>query len=188
MVKRMYLLKKVNREKKKIRAYNPQLVSGFTLIELIVSFSIFVVLVALTTATFAQTLRTQRIVSNLSVSMNEVAFVTEQIAREIRTGTDFNNIDSEESIRFTNAKNEQVSYKRIGSSIARCVGSCEADLDYQVLTSPGVKINALKFILKGNGRADGAPRITIVTAVIGPNDIKVNLETTISARVIEGDT
>ena len=161
---------------------------GFTLIELIVSFSIFIVLITLTTATFAQTLKTQQIVGGLSVSMNEVSFVTEQMAREIRTGTDFKNIAGEETIQFTNAKGEKANYKKISNGIARCVGECGADLDYKLLTSPDVKISALKFILRGNSRADGAARVTIITAVAGPKDINVNLETTISARVIEGDS
>ncbi|MEX2033512.1 MAG: type II secretion system protein [Candidatus Colwellbacteria bacterium] len=165
---------------------------GFTLIELIVSFSIFIVLITLTTATFVQTLKTQQIVGGLSASMNEVSFVTEQMAREMRTGTDFKNIAGEETIQFTNANSELVSYKKVNNGandgIARCVGACEADQDYQLLTSPEVKINVLKFILMGNGRDDGAPRITIVTAVQGPKDINVNLETTVSARNIDNET
>lgn len=162
--------------------------SGFTLIELVISLSIFIVLITLTTTTFVQSLRTQRLVGDLSVAMNEVSFVTEQAAREIRTGTDFKNIAGEETIRFTNAKGETVSYKKINNGIARCVGVCDADLDYKLLTSPGVKIDILKFILKGNGKADGAPRATIVISVAGPSGINVNLETTISARVIEGES
>src|SRR3989344_4766166 len=115
---------------------------GFTLIELIVSFSIFIVLITLTTATFAQTLKTQQVVGGLSASMNEVSFVTEQMAREMRTGTDFKNIADEETIQFTNANSELVSYKKVNNGvnggIARCAGTCEADQDYQLLTSPEV--------------------------------------------------
>ena len=85
-----------------------------------------------------------------------------------------------------------VSYKKVNNGvnggIARCAGTCEADQDYQLLTSPEVKISVLKFILMGNGRDDGAPRITIVTAVAGPKDINVNLETTVSARNIDNET
>lgn len=163
---------------------------GFTLMELVVSFSIFIILVSLTTVTFAQTLKTQRIVSNLSVSMNNVSFVSEQMAREIRTGTEFNDADGEVlTLRFTNAKNEKVSYKKINNGIGRCIGDCNTDSDYKTLTSPSIKINNLKFVLKGTKRGDNfAPRITILTGVAGPRDINVNLQITISARVIEGDS
>lgn len=164
-------------------------VEGFTLIELIVSFTIFIALISLTALTFTQTLKTQRVVSDLSVSMSNVAFVTEQMAREIRTGTDFENIADEGTIRFTNANNEQVSYKKIGDGIGRCVGGCDADRDYKVLTSPDVKMDRLKFILKGTERGDNlASRITIIAGVVGPKGINVPLETTISARIIEGDS
>src|SRR3972149_4343197 len=166
---------------------------GFTLIELIVSFTIFIALISLTTLTFTQTLQIRRVVSDLSASMNNIAFVTEQMAREIRTGTDFKNIADEGTIRFTNANNEQVSYKKVNNGvndgIGRCVESCDADRDYKVLTSPDVKIDNLKFILKGTERGEGfAPRITIITAVAGPKGISVPLQTTISARVIDVDS
>ena len=173
--------------KQESRSMNKE--GGFTLIELIVSFTIFIALISLTTLTFTQTLQTRRVVSDLSASMNNIAFVTEQMAREIRTGTDFKNIADEGTIRFTNANNEQVSYKKINKGIGRCVESCDADRDYKVLTSPDVKIDNLKFILKGTERGDGfAPRITIITAVAGPKGISVPLQTTISARVIDVDS
>jgi len=177
--------------KQESRSMNKE--GGFTLIELIVSFTIFIALISLTTLTFTQTLQTRRVVSDLSASMNNIAFVTEQMAREIRTGTDFKNIADEGTIRFTNANNEQVSYKKVNNGvndgIGRCVESCDADRDYKVLTSPDVKIDNLKFILKGTERGDGfAPRITIITAVAGPKGISVPLQTTISARVIDVDS
>ncbi|MDP3991572.1 MAG: type II secretion system protein [Candidatus Colwellbacteria bacterium] len=163
---------------------------GFTLIELVVSFTIFISLISLTTLTFAQTLQTRRVISDLNASMNSIAFVTEQMVREIRTGTDFKNFAGEETIRFTNANDEKVSYKKINGGIGRCVGgSCNVDLVYKALTSPDVKIDKLKFILRGTERGDGfAPRITIITGVAGPKGINVPLQTTISARVIEEDS
>ena len=173
--------------KKESRSINKE--RGFTLIELVVSFTIFIALISFTTLTFTQTLRTGRVISDLNASMNSIAFVTEQMMREIRTGTDFKNFAGEETIQFTNANNEQVSYKKINGGIGRCVGNCNTDLVYKALTSPDVKIDKLKFILRGTRRGDGsAPRITIVTAVAGPKGINIPLQTTISARVIEEDS
>ena len=174
---------------------------GFTLIELVVSFTIFISLISLTTLTFAQTLQTRRVISDLNASMNSIAFVTEQMVREVRTGTDFESSADKETIRFINANDERVSYKKIDvldssgkkiSGIGRCVelvrGSCNVDLVYKALTSPDVKIDKLKFILRGAERGDNsAPRITIITGVAGPKGINVPLQTTISARVIEED-
>lgn len=163
---------------------------GFTLIELIISFSIFVILVSLAAAIFTQTLRTQKVVGDLSVAMNNVSFATEQMAREIRTGIQFSDVSGEvEVIQFTNARDERVSYKKLGNGIGRCVGDCTADINYELITSPEAQIKTLRFILNGSQRGDGAaPRITIITSVAGPKGIDVNLQTTISARVIEGES
>lgn len=161
---------------------------GFTLIELIVSFSIFVVLITLTTGTFIQALKTQGVVSGLSASMNEVSFVTEQMTREIRTGTNFSNVDSEKkTIRFINANREQVFYRYIDKRIERCSlpAGTTGECIYKALTSPSVKIANLRFRLENTRPAEGAPRITIVTSVAGPKDININLQTTVSARNID---
>lgn len=164
--------------------------NGFTLIELIVSFSVFVVLITLTTGTFIQALKTQRVVSGLSASLNDVSFVTEQMAREIRTGTNFGNADSEQkSLRFINANKEQIIYrfKEVGKRIERCRLPAGAPEECNDLTSPEVKINRLNFILQGNRPGEGAPRITIITSVTDPEGIgiNVNLQTTVSARNID---
>src|SRR3989344_6583611 len=120
---------------------------GFTLIELIISFSVFVILVSLATIIFTQTLRTQKVVGDVNVAMNNVSFVTEQMAREMRTGTEFNEEAGEVVvIQFTNALGERVSYKKLDSSIGRCVGDCDTDNDYGAITSPEAKIKTLKFI------------------------------------------
>lgn len=165
---------------------------GFTLIELIVSFSVFVILVSLVAIIFTQTLRTQKVVSDLNIAMNNVSFATEQMAREMRTGTKFNDVSGEvEVIQFTNAKDERVSYKKLKDGlkegIGRCVGDCSAGTGYELITSPEAKIKNLKFILrlKDEEGKKTAPRITIITSVAGPKGIDINLQTTISGRIIE---
>lgn len=163
---------------------------GFTLIELIISFSVFVILVSLAAIIFTQTLRTQKVITDLNVAMNNVSFVTEQMAREIRTGTEFTDTSGEvELLQFTNAEGERVSYKKLDKSIGRCVGDCGTDADYSPITSPEAQIKNLKFILRGTERGDNAaPRITIITSVAGPKAIDINLQTTISGRVIEDES
>lgn len=164
---------------------------GFTLVELIISFSVFVILVSLVAIIFTQTLRTQKVVSDLNVAMNNVSFVTEQMAREIRTGTEFNEETGDVlTIQFTNALGERVSYKKLDKSIGRCVGGCNADGNFSPITSPEAQIKNLKFILrlKDEEGKKTAPRITIITSIAGPKGIDINLQTTISSRVIEGES
>ncbi len=158
---------------------------GFTLIELLVAMSLFLILVAVATGTFIQTLRAQRIITELTAANDNATQVIEQMAREIRTG--FNFADSTKTVlRFVNYRSEQVSYKLIGGSVFRCVGDCNADVDFSPITAPEVKVAKFEFIYSGISLTDRLPpRITIILSILGPRDIKVNLQTTVSSRVIE---
>jgi len=153
---------------------------GFTIIELIVSTGLFVVLVALASGSFIQALRTQRIVTSLSISMNDASFVIEQIAREVRVG--FNFSGGGNTLSFNDSVGNLVSYKLSGTSIERCEGGCSGN----IITSPDVKIDNLEFIVQGNASGDGEPpRVTILLSVIGEKDIRVHLQTTISSRILD---
>lgn len=161
--------------------------SGFTLIELVVSAGLFLILVGLAAGTFVNTLRAQRAVVGLTEDMNNAAFVIEQIAREVRVGFDFESAASD-TLTFTNADGDDVSYGLIAvdgtTGIGRCVGTgCG---NYDPLTSPGVEIERLEFVLRGAERGDGfPPRVTILVTVRGEKDIRVNLQTTISSRILD---
>jgi len=157
---------------------------GATIIELIISAGLFVILISLASTSFIQALRTQRIVTKLSASMNDVAFVTEKIAREVRVG--FSISGGGGSMDFINPDGDRIHYKFIGSGIGRCVNACASDGTYKLLTSPDVEIDNLEFILQGTSSGDGEPpRVTIVTSIITENQIRINLQTTISSRILD---
>lgn len=159
--------------------------SGFTIVELLVAMSLFLILVAVATGTFVQTLKTQRVITELTAANDNATQAVEQMAREIRTGFGF--IDSTEGLlKFTNYRNESVSYKLIGNSISKCTGDCQDDTDFRAMTAPEVKVERLKFIISGKEFTDDFPtRVTLVLTVAGPKDVKVNLQTTVSSRIIE---
>lgn len=152
---------------------------GFTMIELLVSTGLFVVLISIASGAFIQALRTQRIVTNLSISMNDASFVMEQISREVRVGFNFNGGGS--AFNFTNPKGKSISYSLVGNGIKRCEsGGCK------IITSPDVKIDNLSFILQGNKPGDLLPpRVTILMSVVSEKEIKVHLQTTISSRILD---
>lgn len=168
---------------------------GFTLVELLISSGLFVVLVGLAAGVFIQTLRTQRIVANLSATMNDAAFVIEEMAREIRTGSAFNDTSGEvEMLQLVNDDGDEVSYKLIiysfeGQSvkgIGRCVGDCPSDSSYQIMTSPKVGVDNLVFILSGTQAGDDfPPRVTIILTVAAEKGITTNLQTTVSSRILD---
>ena len=153
---------------------------GFTLIELLIASGVFIILVSLASGAFIQTLRTQRVVTNLSASMNNVSFTMEQIAREVRTGFSFNTVGDSE-LNFTNSSAESVSYEVVEGGIQRC-----ADGNCKILTAPDVNIDKMEFILQGASSGDNEPpRVTILFSVVGEKDIRVNMQTTISSRILD---
>ncbi len=169
--------------------------SGFTLVELLVSSSLFVILIALATGTFIQALRAQRFVTNFSVSMDNAALSIEQMAREIRLGFSFNASGEIDTLNFINSTGDTVNYRRIvydggkAAGVGRCIGSaavCSQDSDYEPITSPDVNVSNLKFILMGAQSGDGLPpRITILLSVTGEKSVNINLQTTVSSRILD---
>ncbi len=163
---------------------------GFTLIEFIVASAIFLLLVSIASSIFIQALRTQRLISNFSTAINNASFSVETIAREIRTGSDFDGNGEIAVLSFTNAQGEKVFYKMVNGVVARCSTAtpdgCTFDSDFKLITDPEIKINTLKFILTGTPQGDNLQsRVTILIGVQGEKELQVNLQTTISSRVPE---
>lgn len=158
---------------------------GFTLIELIIASSLFVVLISVASGAFINTLRTQRIIMNLSESMNNTSFTIEQIAREVRVGFQFEG--GGDTLEFTNSSGDLVKYTLVSlDSNTKGIERSENGGVGETITSPDVNIDNLEFILQGEEAGDGEPpRITILISVKSEKDIKVNLQTTISSRVLD---
>ena len=179
---------------------------GFTLLELLVASSLFIIIVTLASATFVRSLRSQREFIALTLAYANVTQAIEQIAREARTGYTFQGVGETGELNFTNYRDIAVSYKLLtrvynGKAIkliGRCdktpVNICLDDTseydspldDYKYLTDPNVTITDLKFILRGTDEGDNeAPRITIVVKAVGPKDISIAFETSVAARIID---
>lgn len=177
----------------KYQILNTKYRRGFTVVELMVSMGLFVILAALASGTFIQTLRTQRMITDLSAANDNATQTLERIAREIRTGFIFST-PSEDVLKFINYEGNAVTYKLINNgkphgSIGKCVGDtgCDADGGFKLITPPEVKIQKLKFRLKGDVKDSLAPRVTILLEVSSVNNIKTNLQTTVSARTLISD-
>ncbi len=152
--------------------------NGFTLVELLVAMSLFVVVVALASGIFIQALRTQRATVALIAANNNASLAIEQMMREIRTGKNFTvegvNSGEGQSLDFQNARQEAVNYSLTNKSIAR---------NNNALTAENILVENLKF----NLLAGLPPRITIVLqisalGVPAPGSF-INLQTTVSPRV-----
>ena len=156
--------------------------SGFTIVELLVAITLFLVITAIGSGTFIQSLRTQRGVTSLIAANSNASLAMEQIAREMRTGQNFSLIGEE--LSFVNAKSQSVIYRLKNEAIERIVNG-----ESGLITASNVKIFRLNFILAGENPTDGLPtKITIVLGIgaSGAADAKINLQTTVSSRILEG--
>ncbi len=166
---------------------------GFTVIELMVAMSMFVVLIGVATGTFLETLRVQRIVTELSAANSNATQAIEQISREIRTGYSFEQSTPPDILKFINYKNETILYKMENADKIACgqttgvVGcllrSNDGGSTWNAITAPEVKVKRFNvYVVTG---ANVMSRVTVVISIAGPKNIDVDLQTTISSRVIE---
>ena len=163
---------------------------GFTLVELIVAVGLFSVVTSIAVGGFVSALRTQRQTVGLISANSNASLLMEQMAREIRTGYDFcvngENCFSSSQLSFKNAHGESVSYRLQGGAVERSVGG-----NFSPLTSGNVSIRYLSFVVSGNQSNDAlTPRVTISMGVsskeLGVAGSAINLQTTVSARVLDG--
>jgi prepilin-type N-terminal cleavage/methylation domain-containing protein len=150
---------------------------GFTVIELMVSMSMFLILIGVATGTFLETLRTQKIITELSAANNNATQAVEQISREIRTGYNFDQSAPPNILSFVNYKNEIVTYKLENNSIVRSNSGNAGN----TITAQEVKVKRFNvYVITG---ANIMSRVTIIMSIEGPKNIDVNLQTTVSSRV-----
>ncbi len=166
---------------------------GFTLVELLVAMTLFLVLIGIATGGFIRVLRTQRAIVELMAVNDNTVLTLEQMAREIRTGYHFAKI-SETELQFVNANNQVVRYRLRDDAIERASKNETAGLieeaDYKKITADNVKIINFTVSLLGNNAGDGyPPRITIGLSVTGKSkyleNISTNIQITISARMLD---
>jgi len=177
---------------------------GYLLIELLISITVFSIIVVIAVGSFVNVLRTQRQVAALSAAESNLGVVMEGMAREIRTGylfcTDADGVTLDSAcgcavfgsekvcsaLKFIDAEGDNVEYSLNASSVLEKSVNGTA----QEVTGNDVKIQYFNAILFGNSPTDHwNPRVTL-TVGIHPNDASLlgnvlNLETTVSARQID---
>ncbi len=176
---------------KKIFLKNNQ---GFTIIEMLVATTLFLIVISITTSIFMINIRTQRYLLASVNASEEISYALEMMGREIRMGTNFSAIP-EDTLQFTNNKGQVIvyrfnSYGDIAASdyeswIERSIGG----QNYQKLTSPDLRVLNLKFLVQGNQPEDQQQtRVTImlkIASYAGKQELETNLQTTVSSRQLE---
>lgn len=171
---------------------------GFTIIEILVTITIFSVAVVGFLGLFSSAFRYQRESLDVSYLLNNGSFLTEYISRALRVaqkelnnppdclssrGLNYEVIQAGEGIRFINyqgdcqefyLENNKLKVKKLGSS--------------QSLTPSDLRVENLKFEVSGESQDDFLqPRVTFVLELktTGESSKIFNLQTTVSQRDLD---
>ena len=160
--------------------------AGFTLVELLVAMTLFIVVIGISAGSFIQILRSQRMIVSLISANNNAVLTLEEMTREVRTGRDFREEGGDFS--FVNSRSENVIYHRnpADSSLEKSVNAG----DFKKLTAVDVRVTRFSFsIFQGDSGSPFPPRITMLVAVGAaglPFETPViNLQMSVSARNFE---
>jgi len=162
---------------------------AFTVIELLVAMGLFIILMGIAAGSFVKAMRTQRAIVALMAANDNASLTLEQMAREVRTGSDFIKL-SDTELQFTDAYGVKVFYKFQNEAIERGTTDINSVTTYRKITADNVKINNFKIELFGQDADDGyPPRITISISATGTNssieNVSTNIQTTISSRILD---
>lgn len=158
---------------------------GFTVIELSVAMTLFVIVLGVTSSIFIRSLRSQRAIVDLIAINDNMSLTLEQLAREVRLGTCFDDNAPTEELRFRNTYGQDVVYGLQNQAIQRSVGPST-----QIITGENVKISRLNFILSMSPSGTDGRTMAKVTVVLGIGSASpqlegflTNIQTTISSRI-----
>ena len=162
---------------------------GFSIIELIVAISLFVIVISISVSIFLRTLRTQKTALLLIEANNNLSLTIEEMSREIRESTDFKSTDFNgpkdifrSNIEFTDTMTgEFIKYDFINGAIFKTVNGVQQQLTSNAITITDFKI---KLIQPAN-----FPSRVLVSITASPNsDVLTNytdnIQTTVSSRMI----
>ncbi len=174
---------------------------GFTLVELIVAMSLFIIGIVIIIGTFVRALRTERVITHLMSVNSNTSLVLEQMAREMRTGYSFVVVAGPNSscalgggeLAFTNAKGNSITYKMQGTEIDRqecALADCSRS-SFSPLTAGDISVSQACFLNTQPDPTRDPWRITVTLRTGSLNaDLSsnlINLQTTIASRVMPSD-
>jgi type II secretory pathway pseudopilin PulG len=175
--------------------------AGFTMIEVLVAFTLFLVVVGATSGVFLAAVRSQRNSTAFLNAQNNLRFVLESTSREIRTGRDFQILKTDgpslrggmgqgengDVLSFTNQNGDSVRYRLQAGKLEK---SSDSGVSFSALTAENVTVASFRFYLAGAAPADELqPRITLSVKVrsrVGTQEQEVLVQTTVTQREIDG--
>ena len=183
--------------------YNPQPNLGFTLVEMLVSISVFLVVMLVAASSLLSIIDGNNKAQSLKSAINNLNFALEDIEKNIRIGTDYNwGVDycpsgKDDCIGFTSYKdsasdgNDFIVYRFNDKSIERCVKPnstytiSDCSTSYIKITAPEVYIDYLGFYPSSPSGVEKQRVLIVIGGFAGTKErikTKFNLQTTVSQR------
>ncbi|MEI6478988.1 MAG: type II secretion system protein [bacterium] len=163
-------------------------ISGFTLIEVMVSVSIFAIVVLVSMTAVLSIVDANKKAQSLDDVINNMNFTVESMVRDLRTGYAYNcggvcNAGSAvNSITFTSSISScQVTYSLSGTTIYKN----ECGRGNQALTSSNISVNQFNLYVLNPSGGTGQPLILMIlraTGKVGKQSTEFDLQTLISQR------
>jgi len=184
---------------------------GFSLVEVLVSISIFAIVVTISVGTLIVLIDANAKAQSVQAGVNNVAFVLDSMVRDIRTGyayqcggilsfstdtivprdcssgaTAFAFTESGDSLTAGKGSN-RIGFRLANEAIERRLG---LNGSWQVVTAPDVRITALKFVVTGTSLSDNtSPLVTVfITGEAGDivgTDSTFSLQTTVTQQSLD---
>jgi len=153
-------------------------IKGFTLVELVVALGIFATVITVAASILLHSLRSLRHVAHQAGAMDNISLAMEQMAREVRMGSNITPADRGGSLlnnfSFINHEERVITYSFCGTRMCR---------NEQYITMSNIIIRG--GFLINNFDGDKTPRITMTARA---EDVRGNIlglvQTTVSARLI----
>lgn len=180
--------------------------TGFTLVEMIVSVTIFSVVMLIGVGSLLSMMSANKKSQSIQLVMNNLNFAIEDITRTIRIGTAYhcgsgdimgskNCVDGNSFLAFepaggdTGTTDDQVIYKLNNNQIEKSIKG-GATNSFIAITAPEIKIEKLMFYVQGSEQDDKKqPKVLIILSGYAGEDEKTrsnfNIQTIISQRILD---
>jgi len=165
---------------------------GFTLIEMLVTLSIFSVVVLLTMNTFLSSFASQKRLIEMQSVQREGSYIMETLSREIRMATEMTDYDNNDSsITFKNYSGEDVIYCRADED-ASCSDADNGDYfaygpdagNMEIMNSSDIVVDSLRFYVPTIS-PNNQPIIVVAMTISSAKDpsVSMTLQTSVSTRI-----
>ena len=155
---------------------------GFSLIELMVSVSIFAIVMLIGTGAILAIVNGNKKNQGMQVAISNLNYAVENMTRNMKTGRNFNLVGgNNDSISFTTTDNEDVIYSldQNDPNHGRLMLK-EGTSDPIAVTAPEIDIDDLKFTTIGTGSNDGLQPAVIILINGTAKNVKGDLQTSFS--------